>query len=320
MLGIYKVRESSIWFAATSLWIILISWSRGTTMQEPWGSFLSDTSIFVTQRVFSDLLRWKSVQDAVQYQNLIDAAIFRTVSYMEWSGTYFCARRITSPFLGLLLFWISYPILKLIKRPLPKPLNMWGAMTSCHKSGLDLGEPVSVAFPYSCFLLDLSAFPAISSAACRDCKCLIVSNSGLFHLYWGQLCLYPHLHTEGQWLLHHLTWWSMKYDFQTTTLAPRFVAGRAFAILLFLGILIPKLQLGQGLNMKWMRCHSFSPIVLYDHVTLREAHCILVQGALPSYQGSPAEIGIQDSKKKKKSSMARMGGGKWQGLAISRQR
>lgn len=58
-----------------------------------------------------------------------------------------------------------------------------------------------------------------------------------------------------------------------------------------------------------MQCHSFSPIVLYDHVTLREAHCILVQGALPSYQGSPAEIGIQDSKKKKNPQWLEWGAG-----------
>ena len=41
-----------------------------------------------------------------------------------------------------------------------KLLNIRAAMTSHHKSDSDLGKPVLVALPCSCFLLDLSAFSA----------------------------------------------------------------------------------------------------------------------------------------------------------------
>lgn len=110
------------------------------------------------------------------------------------------------------------------KKPLPKLLNTRGAMTSCHKNAVDLGEPVSATLPCSCFLLDLSAFPAstgpegqqiiaqvdswlLAGPANAPVHPTVVSTSQsyFFHPSWGQLCLSPHGHTEGQWFLHHLS-------------------------------------------------------------------------------------------------------------------
>lgn len=199
---------------------------------------------------------------------------------------------------AVVLGWISY--FEIDKRPLPKPSNTRGARTSYHKSGIDLGSLFRLYFPaavfcciYQHFLprLDTNYSSRGFSVACWDCKPPIVSNGGAFLLelflssvlgtappvpsssHWGPLVLTSTILMKYEGFDHEL---------QRTTLDPRFVAGRGLTALLFLGILISKMQLGRGLTINWWRWHSFSPMLLCDHVILPESR-IPVQGALHGY-------------------------------------
>lgn len=119
--GFCEIREALFWihklenlYFQPEVWIILANLYRGTAVQEPWGSFLSDTGIFITQRILLNLLSWKSVQDVFQSQDLINSVVLRLNDFIHgMESTCFWAWRITLPFLiaAIVLDLISYFVL-----------------------------------------------------------------------------------------------------------------------------------------------------------------------------------------------------------------
>lgn len=204
--------------------------------------------------------------------------------------------------LDLISYFDVNNISLLVQRSLPKTLKYvscsdflsqmrywpWVASFSCTSLWLYPAGFISIF----CLLLDLmvSKPQLMWILSCfLDHKHLIPSNGGVcfpevfLSSFWVQLYLFTSLHAKpiGSYIIYpdEVRWfWPL---FPNNYSSSRFVAERGFTILLFLGILISKMQLGHRLNIKWMEWHSFSPMLFYESVNLTESY-LVVQGALQS--------------------------------------